>query len=252
MTDPATRGSAYAGATTTFRPSVTIDERHSSSQPGPVNHGSPRRRAALILAILAAALVVAVPSTPGILERLSIGRQSADVPVATVAVDVKPLPTRQRPTSRSPGKDGAGPVSALGYSWPTTGYVSQEFGCTDFELEPWSASLGCRFHYGIDIANVAGTPILAATSGRVVEVGWREDGYGFRVVLVDGDGVRTLYAHMCCAPDVAVGQDVDRGEQIGLIGTTGASSGPHLHFAVEVNGTAIDPRDYLPNGTPDA
>jgi murein DD-endopeptidase MepM/ murein hydrolase activator NlpD len=238
-------------------------ELYSAPQSGPVESGLPRRRMALILAIVVASLIVAIPSiagpwSPGALDRFSIRRQPADVPKATAEVavkpaqdDPKPTPARKRPSSRSPGRDVANPVSALGYAWPTTGHVSQEFGCTDFGLEPWNAALRCRFHHGIDIANAAGTPILAARSGRVVEAGWRDDGYGFRVVLDNGDGVRTLYAHMCCTPDVAVGDKVKRGEQIGLIGTTGASSGPHLHFAVEVNGTDIDPRSYLPDSAPD-
>jgi hypothetical protein len=258
MADPAYYRAEYGSETVRPRSSMTIVERSSPPQPGATHSGSPRRRATIILAVLVAVLVVAVASAPSMRERLSIWRQPADVPMATAVIDARRaddpelLPTRQPPSSDSPGKTGAGPVSAWGYIWPTTGYITQEFGCTDFSLEPWNAALGCRFHYGIDIGNVAGTPILAPVSGRVVDVGWREeDGYGYRVVLDDGNGVRILFAHMCCPPDVAVGDEVERGEQIGLMGTTGASSGSHLHLAIEVNGTAIDPRGYLPDGAPD-
>lgn len=160
-------------------------------------------------------------------------------------------PTQHRRTSRAAKQLAA--VSAAGFMWPAPGIITQEFGCTLFELEPWNSSLGCRFHYGIDIANVPETPILAAKAGQVVFAGWKDDdGYGYRVMLDNGDGVQTLYAHLCCPPDVQAGQDVAQGVTIGLMGSTGASSGSHLHFAVEVGGVAVDPRGYLPEGPPAA
>jgi murein DD-endopeptidase MepM/ murein hydrolase activator NlpD len=204
------------------------------------------------------ALLIVVASTVVILATLLIQgsreHHLIDPQIATVhpraGTDAKPV-DRDLAKSRS-APDAPDAVSTLGYVWPTIGTVTQEFGCTDFDLEPWNAEVGCRFHYGIDIANEPGTPILAAHAGRVVDSGWAEDGYGYRVVLSDADGVRTLYGHLCCAPGVIVGQEVEQGEQIGLMGTTGASSGPHLHFAIEIDGAYVNPRNYLPNFMPEA
>ncbi|TFU16166.1 LysM peptidoglycan-binding domain-containing M23 family metallopeptidase [Thermus tengchongensis] len=102
-----------------------------------------------------------------------------------------------------------------------------------------------RFHTGIDLAAPYGTPIVAAKAGQVEVAGWSSMGYGFHVVLDHGGGVETLYAHMSRIA-VRPGQWVEAGEVIGYVGSTGWSTGPHLHFEVRVNGVARNPLAYLP------
>lgn len=140
----------------------------------------------------------------------------------------------------------AASVAPTGFLWPATGTLTQGYGCTGFALEPWSVALGCYFHEGLDIANVEGTVVAAAAAGQVTWAGWTDDGYGYSVQLDHGGGLTTRYGHLCCAPVVAIDQRVARGELIGLMGTTGASTGPHLHFTVHLNGAPVDPWGYLP------
>lgn len=125
----------------------------------------------------------------------------------------------------------AGAVSATGvWIWPTAGIITQYF-------RPW--------HKGLDIANHNGGPILAADSGTVVVAGWTDNtGYGNRVVIDHGNGYKTLYGHMSRI-DVVVGQTVRRGDQLGMMGSTGRSTGTHLHFEIRSTGGNKDPLGYL-------
>jgi murein DD-endopeptidase MepM/ murein hydrolase activator NlpD len=96
-----------------------------------------------------------------------------------------------------------------------------------------------RLHSGIDFAAPMGTPIRAAADGEVVWASWR-GGYGRCIILLHGDGVATLYAH-CSDTVVRPGQQVKRGQWIGNTGSTGLSTGPHLHFEIRVNGHPVNP-----------
>ncbi|MGH9025342.1 MAG: murein hydrolase activator EnvC family protein [Acidimicrobiia bacterium] len=100
-----------------------------------------------------------------------------------------------------------------------------------------------RVHTGLDMAAAYGEPIRAADTGVVVMAGWN-GGYGNCVIIDHGAGLATLYAHQSELA-VTVGQRVTRGEVIGYVGSTGLSTGPHLHFEVRVNGTPVDPTQYL-------
>jgi len=112
----------------------------------------------------------------------------------------------------------AGAVSATGsWIWPAAGRITQPF-------RPW--------HKAIDIANRSGGSILAADSGVVIVAGWPDNyGYGNRVMIDHGNGYRTLYAHMSRI-SVRVGQSVKRGDKLGDMGSTGRSTGTHLHFEI--------------------
>ncbi len=101
------------------------------------------------------------------------------------------------------------------------------------------------FHPGIDISSPKGSRIVAPASGTVVRVGW-DQGYGRVVEIAHGFGVRTLFAHLE-APRVAEGQRVRRGDLVGIVGSTGRSTGPHLHYEVQVAGKPVDPLDYVLN-----
>jgi murein DD-endopeptidase MepM/ murein hydrolase activator NlpD len=98
-------------------------------------------------------------------------------------------------------------------------------------------------HEGIDIAVPTGTAVRASASGTVIHSGWL-GGYGNLVVIDHGNGLATAYAHNSSLL-VSVGQSVTQGETVSLAGSTGNSSGPHVHFEVRVNGLAVDPLLYL-------
>jgi murein DD-endopeptidase MepM/ murein hydrolase activator NlpD len=127
---------------------------------------------------------------------------------------------------------GTGAPSAAGFIWPVNGTVVSGYGMR------WG-----RLHEGIDITAASGTPIWAAAAGTVIYAGWL-GGYGNLVVVDHGNGLATAYAH-ASAILVSVGQSVSQGETVALVGSTGHSSGPHLHFEVRVNGVAVDPLLYL-------
>ena len=100
-----------------------------------------------------------------------------------------------------------------------------------------------RGHKGVDICAKSGTSIYAVADGKVVYSGWKGD-YGYCVIIEHEGGIRTLYAHakqLCCS----VGDSVSQGEIIALVGTTGQSSGNHVHFEVIVNGRNVDPAPYI-------
>ncbi len=101
-----------------------------------------------------------------------------------------------------------------------------------------------RFHNGIDLAGTPGTPIRAAMAGRVVHIETQIGNYGRFVILRHDGGFQTLYGHLD-AFSVRVGQYVPQGGQVGTMGNTGRSTGPHLHFSVIKNGSFVDPLEYL-------
>jgi murein DD-endopeptidase MepM/ murein hydrolase activator NlpD len=123
--------------------------------------------------------------------------------------------------------------------WPCSGTVTSDFG---WRIHP---ILGIElFHTGIDIGAPYGTPIKAAAGGRVTMAAWY-GGYGNCTIIDHGDGLSTLYAHQSSFK-VSTGQSVAQGQLIGYVGSTGLSTGPHLHFETRVNGEPVDPMRYLP------
>ncbi len=140
-------------------------------------------------------------------------------------------------------------LSPLALSWPMIGArITQSFGPTDLVLEP---SLGPypHFHTGIDLAAPLGTPVMAAADGIVVAAAHTSVGYGNYVMIAHGAGVITLYAHLL-ETDVSMGDKVARGKKIGLEGSSGLSTGPHVHFEVRINDQVVDPMRFLTPATP--
>ncbi len=129
-------------------------------------------------------------------------------------------------------------LSAMPSIWPTKGWLTSRFGP---RISPFTGRR--QHHAGIDIAAATGTDIVAPAAGRVVFVG-KKGPLGKTVVLDHGFGVRTLYGHN---EDiyVKIGQELERGEVLASVGNTGRSTGPHLHYVVEVNGKARNPLDYI-------
>jgi murein DD-endopeptidase MepM/ murein hydrolase activator NlpD len=133
--------------------------------------------------------------------------------------------------ARSAPSSTATPSSA-GLIWPVSGPVTSPFGWR------WG-----RMHEGIDLGVGYGTPIHAAAAGTVIYCGW-EGGYGNLVVIDHGGNLATAYGHQSSIA-VGCGQQVSQGQVIGYVGSTGHSTGPHLHFEVRINGNAVDPLGYL-------
>lgn len=152
--------------------------------------------------------------------------------VDALAAESASLAAAIREAQAGASSTGTGTPSASGFIWPVNGTVVSGFGWR------WG-----RMHEGIDISASSGTPIWAAAAGIVIHAGWL-GGYGNLVVVDHGNGLATAYAH-ASAILVGVGQQVSQGETLSLVGSTGNSSGPHLHFEVRVNGAAVDPLFYL-------
>ena len=133
------------------------------------------------------------------------------------------------------------------FRWPMTGRISQEFGCTGFSWEPRVGDCA-HFHRGIDIVNAKYTPIYAAASGKVLIAGRSPYDPAWIVVIAHSENLVTWYGHVdnVKRPVVKPGQFVAKGQLIAFEGSTGYSTGPHLHWAVQLNGAWTNPRLFLP------
>lgn len=124
--------------------------------------------------------------------------------------------------------------------WPTKGWLSSGFG---YRTSPFTGQR--EFHKGIDIATRLKAPIIAPANGIVQFVGW-DHGYGKSIIISHGNGIKSRYAHLEKAL-VKKGQYIKRGDTIALVGNSGRSTGPHLHYEVQVNGMAANPLRYILN-----
>lgn len=124
--------------------------------------------------------------------------------------------------------------------WPVAGELTDGFGG---RRNPFGGS-GSEFHTGQDISALSGTPVMAAAQGTVIFAGW-QNGYGQIVIIDHGNGLTTRYGHLS-GIDVEVGQQIARSQQLGRVGSTGRSTGPHLHYEVRLNDEPVNPRQYLP------
>ncbi len=130
--------------------------------------------------------------------------------------------------------------SVASFVWPVVGTITSGFG---WRIHPVTGEK--TLHKGIDIAAPIGTPIFAAADGVVTDAGWTDGGYGNIVELRHADGTVTLYAHANRVL-VSKGQQVKKGEVVAEVGSTGRSTGPHVHFEVQPNGASpVDPMDFL-------
>lgn len=134
--------------------------------------------------------------------------------------------------SKAPELSRAGYINMKSFSLPTKGTLTSKFGVR------WG-----RMHNGVDIGASSGTTIVAACSGTVSFAGW-EQGYGNVIKIDHGNGFETVYGH-CKSIYVKKGQKVASQEKIGAVGSTGNSTGPHLHFEIRVNGTPQNPLDHI-------
>jgi murein DD-endopeptidase MepM/ murein hydrolase activator NlpD len=145
----------------------------------------------------------------------------------------------------------AGHSTKYRFIWPEPqAQISQPFGPSTFWFEPPYGAYP-HFHTGIDMVEPFGSPVYAADDGIVALVGSSSSGYGNYVVIAHSGGLDTLYGHLSTAL-VKPGQQVMQGQTIGLEGSSGNSTGPHLHFELRINQTPINPAPYLPPGQPSA
>ncbi len=162
------------------------------------------------------------------LERMIVQRQQE--------IEAQREAARRAAGVTGPSAPGTGAPGVLG--WPVTGTITSPFG-----PRPNPFGGGMEFHQGLDIAASTGTPVTAAAAGTVISAGWY-GGYGNYVLIDHGGGMATGYGHLSQI-FVSAGQQVQRGQAIGAVGSTGASTGPHLHFEVRISGKPVDPAAYL-------
>ena len=153
-------------------------------------------------------------------EKVETGRVTLEEPT----LEIKVVGTKNPPAKAATGS----------FRWPITGTITSRYGYR------W----GSEFHTGLDIAKASGSKIAAADGGTVTLAGYNGN-YGYCVIIDHGNGYTTLYAH-CSKLLVSKGQKVAKGETISLVGSTGRSTGPHLHFEVRKNGSLVNPINYLP------
>jgi murein DD-endopeptidase MepM/ murein hydrolase activator NlpD len=159
----------------------------------------------------------------------------ADALAAESAALAARIVAAQRAAAAPSGSTSSAPSAPSGsgqLGWPVAGPVTSGFGWR------WG-----RMHEGIDIAVGTGTPVHAADAGTVIYAGWM-GGYGNLIVIDHGNGLSTAYAHNSSLI-VGQGASVGKGFVVALSGNTGNSTGPHVHFEVRVNGSAVDPMGYL-------
>lgn len=157
--------------------------------------------------------VVTAPAAPSALVK-----DDTDQQIAAIGPAMRPL------------------VSQFNAMWPTAGEITTYFG----EVGRFSP----RGHSGLDIAGREGTPVVAADAGEILKAYWNDEGYGGLVIVGHPSGYETWYGHLDSF-DVAKGDQVKRGQEIGLMGSTGFSTGPHLHFEVRQDGQLCDPLTFL-------
>jgi murein DD-endopeptidase MepM/ murein hydrolase activator NlpD len=176
------------------------------------------------------ALAAARSNQRSLLASVRSARQKDEEDLAQMQAASAAIAAKIRAHQSSSGSSGDG-TSSSGLIWPVNGPITSGFGWR------WG-----RMHEGIDIGVPCGTPIHAAASGTVIYSGWM-DGYGNFVVIDHGNGLATAYGHQSAI--YASGGSVSQGQSIGAVGSTGNSTGCHLHFEVRVNGNPVDPLGYL-------
>ncbi|MFO8069145.1 MAG: peptidoglycan DD-metalloendopeptidase family protein [Alkalibacterium sp.] len=167
-------------------------------------------------------------------EQREAARQEAAAVAATAAAQA------QKEQAATPSNNTSASVAPTSSGWirPASGYISSPFGYRTHPVTGQSLS----FHSGVDIAGSGS--IRASRAGTVTAASY-SGSYGYRVIVDHGDGYSTLYAHMQPGLSVSTGRRVSQGQQLGIMGTTGRSTGVHLHFEVRKSGRAVNPMNYI-------
>ncbi len=157
---------------------------------------------------------------------------------ALVVERQRELEAQREAARRAAGIIGQTTTAPGALNWPVTGTITSPFG---YRPNPFGG--GMEFHQGLDIAAPTGTTVTAAAGGTIISAGWY-GGYGNYILIDHGGGMATGYGHLSQI-FVSAGQQVQKGQAIGAVGSTGMSTGPHLHFEVRINGKPTDPAAYL-------
>ncbi len=187
------------------------------------------------------ALAAARVDRRGVLASVRTNRQEAQEDVQAMQAESAKLAARIRAAAAAAASSGGGGSgggssgsgqSSSGFIWPVSGVLTSGFG------PRWG-----RMHEGIDIGAPSGTGIRAVAAGRIIYAGYNAGGYGNLTLIDHGNGLATAYAHQSAI--YVGGGSVSQGTIIGAVGSTGSSTGPHLHFEVRVNGSPVNPLGYL-------
>lgn len=185
----------------------------------------------------------------GVITTINKDQSALEAQNKTYEAAINKLEKEVQAALAAASSSGKNPVFKSGrFTWPVPGYynITSYYG---YRVNPVSGIY--KLHGGIDIASagIYGKAIVAAADGVVVSAGWNSGGFGNWVVInhgtSGGNQFATLYAHMCSAPVVSAGQSVSAGQTIGYVGSTGNSTGNHLHFEVRVNGSRVNPMSYF-------
>jgi murein DD-endopeptidase MepM/ murein hydrolase activator NlpD len=168
-------------------------------------------------------------------------KQDASRPTLTNDFVIISTAEETSPASRLMASKASTASSNIPSIWPLMGPLRTGYGMRN---DPFGGP-SVEFHKGQDISAPTGTPIRATADGVVVIAGWVK-GYGNGIYIDHGNGISTRYGHLSRI-DVVVGQIIKRGDHLGLVGSTGRSTGPHLHYEVRINGQAVNPLSYLPS-----
>jgi murein DD-endopeptidase MepM/ murein hydrolase activator NlpD len=172
------------------------------------------------------------------------GTQSAERPALTNDIVIISRASESSMARRLTAAKTGAVRSNIPSIWPVVGILRSGVGVRS---NPFGGS-SLEFHKGQDISAPTGTPINATADGVVVKAGWMR-GYGNGIYIDHGNGITTRYGHLSRI-DVVEGQPVRQGQHLGLVGSTGRSTGPHLHYEVRINGEPTSPLPYLPSPAP--
>jgi murein DD-endopeptidase MepM/ murein hydrolase activator NlpD len=190
-----------------------------------------QRAARAALLVQQAALAAARDGKQGLLADVRQERHDNEEDLVAMQAASAAIAAQIQGSQSGSSGSGTGTPSSSGLIWPVSGPITSGFGWR------WG-----RMHEGIDIGAACGTTIHAAASGTVIYAGWM-DGYGNITIIDHGGGLATAYGHQSSL--YVGGGSVSQGQAIGAVGSTGHSTGCHLHFEVRVNGTPVDPLNYL-------
>ena len=178
-----------------------------------------------------------INANSALLAQLNAQHKELEKQISDKVKELQQNKPKPEPGGSSGGGTGTGTGSLI---WPSYClYITSRQGP---RVDPVTGETG-RGHGGTDIGASYGSAIYAADGGTVIRSGYEEGGYGNYIMIDHGNGMQTLYAHMS-AKSVSMGDKVSQGQTIGLVGSTGRSTGPHLHYELYVNGSRVDPQSY--------
>jgi len=183
---------------------------------------------------------ISLPLIPGDIRLMGIGGSEPSTPEPRVDAMLRRVRFEQQSLAEIEGavKNQESRLNNVPSIWPVQGWVASGYG---YRRDPFTGSR--VMHPGLDIVAPTGTPVEATAAGRVIYAGWKSE-WGRCVEIDHGGGIKTFYAH-CRTLKVSDGQNVSRGDVIATVGSSGRSTGTHLHYGVLTGGNWVDPDNYV-------